>query len=631
MRVWVVPLTLLVVLQDPSLLCMAADSAQEAVVAPKSIAELERAIEHVLLETNTPGVSIAIISPDEPLYASGFGVADRTSKKMVTTETMFRAGSISKSFTALAILQLQEAGKLELNARVRDLAPDVQFSNRWEETEPLRLVHLLEHTGGFDEISFREFATNKLNSRLSEDINFDPNPRSVRWPPGQFFSYSNADYTLAGYIVEKVSGQSFDEFVSEQLIEPLEMPGATFLYDARVRQQLATGYTVDGVTAKEYEHILGRPSGALNCTPTELSHLVQLLINRGIYNGRRILSEESILRMETPTTSLMAQRGIRDGYGLANYSTSHKGYRIHGHSGGMNGYSARYGYSAEHGAGYVFMINGVKPDAFKLIEALILNYLSRSWPQPVTVEPVRLDKQQLARYVGVYEPHTPRFEKSRFLFRLLECKEVAVHNGTLRWRGLLNEWKELKPFQVQGAFGTLHDAGPTLLFTDQDGQAFLSSAQLQADNLRRVPTWVAWGQTLAMLYCALVLLSALLFLFIWLPRKLLGYMRGVKYLYVRVLPLLATASFLGIFAIIMAGMDDAINMFAEPTIASIGICVLTWLLAVLAPLALIGVFVAPRAGMNRWVWWHSLHVSIANIIVLSYLAYWGIIGVRTWV
>ena len=214
-------------------LAQAAEPPNNQQQSPQTTEELTRAIAMVLEETNTPGAGVVLVSRDAILLSTGIGLADRASKAPVTPDTMFRAGSISKSFTALAILKLQEAGQLKLEDRVRDLAPQAKFENPWEDSEPVRLIHLLEHTAGFDEISLREFATSRPASRLEEDINFDPRPRTSRWRPGQFCSYSNADYSLAGY-----------------------------------------GH--DGTTPRPYEHIIGRPSGALSCTPSELGHLAQM-------------------------------------------------------------------------------------------------------------------------------------------------------------------------------------------------------------------------------------------------------------------------------------------------------------------------------------------------------------------
>ena len=116
--------------------------------APKSIPELQIAIENVLKETKTPGAAVAIVSRDKVEWVAGIGMADVAARKPVTAETLFRIGSVSKAFAVLAALQLQEEGKLKLTDTVHQWVPEVAFSNPWEATDPVRLVHLMEHTTG---------------------------------------------------------------------------------------------------------------------------------------------------------------------------------------------------------------------------------------------------------------------------------------------------------------------------------------------------------------------------------------------------------------------------------------------------------------------------------------------------
>jgi hypothetical protein len=357
-----------------------------------------------------------------------------------------------------------------------------------------------------------------------------------------------------------------------------------------------------------------------------------MLLNRGTYQGTRVLSAASITRMETPTTSIAARRGIRDGNGLANYSTAYKGHRIFGHAGAMDGFVARYAYSPEHGVGFVVMLNGSRRQALDRCEKILLDYLARDWPQSPSLPSIALDEEQRSRFQGFYEPHTPRMEKSRFLSRLLALQRVSVHNGALQLRGLFDRPDTLLPGQMVGAFRRDEEPESTFLFFEDAGETYLATTNLRMSNLRRIPSWQFWGQMSAALYCGMAMLSAIVFPVIWLPRKLLGYLRGVQYLSVRLLPFLATLSFCGLFCVMFSlPPNDPISALGRPTVWSLGICALTWVFAATTLAGLLQVVRARGWKMNRWVWWHSLFVSIANAIVLAYLAYWGVIGLRTWV
>jgi len=115
---------------------------------PTNFDELRQSIQEVLDHTNTPGAGIALITRGSAIWVGGVGIADVAAGRLATGETLFRFGSISKSFVSLSVLWLQERGLLDLSDRVRDLAPEIAFKNPWEQAKPVRLVHLLEHTSG---------------------------------------------------------------------------------------------------------------------------------------------------------------------------------------------------------------------------------------------------------------------------------------------------------------------------------------------------------------------------------------------------------------------------------------------------------------------------------------------------
>src|SRR5690606_37525803 len=122
--------------------------AAEAAPAPSTLPELLTAIEKLMTATRTPGVALALVDREGLIYAGALGLADVADDTPATADTLFRIGSISKGFVALAALQLQAEGRLDLNATLASVAPEIEFTNAWEASAPVRLVHLLEHTAG---------------------------------------------------------------------------------------------------------------------------------------------------------------------------------------------------------------------------------------------------------------------------------------------------------------------------------------------------------------------------------------------------------------------------------------------------------------------------------------------------
>ena len=122
------------------------------------VEDLKAEIRKILDENRIPGASVALVDGDRTIWAGGVGTADVAGGVEVTANHLFRIGSISKSFTALAVLHAAEGGLLDLDTPVRELAPEVEFTNSWEETHPVTVAMVMEHTAGFDDIHFREYA-----------------------------------------------------------------------------------------------------------------------------------------------------------------------------------------------------------------------------------------------------------------------------------------------------------------------------------------------------------------------------------------------------------------------------------------------------------------------------------------
>ncbi|HEX4461943.1 MAG TPA: serine hydrolase domain-containing protein, partial [Polyangia bacterium] len=205
-----------------TLLCLASLSTTAfAAEAPpaRDLAELRARIAVVLQRNHVPGAGLALVTRDRLMFAGGVGWADRASKQPVTSETLFRVGSITKSFIALALLQLAERGRIDLNARVADLAPELAIANRWQKDAPITVAHLLEHTAGFDDMHFNEmYAPVAVEDMpLAQILARNPASRVARWRPGSRFSYANPGYTVAAYLIEKVSGRPWRDYVRDEL------------------------------------------------------------------------------------------------------------------------------------------------------------------------------------------------------------------------------------------------------------------------------------------------------------------------------------------------------------------------------------------------------------------------------
>src|SRR5256714_11342887 len=384
---------------------------------PKTLQELQQAMKDVLDKEHVPGAGVALVANGVVLWCGGIGDADIVTKRAVSCDTEFRVGSISKTFVALALLKLQEEGRINLYARLRDVAPEISFKNNWEAMRPVRIVHLLEHTAGFDDMEPSEVYNlrDRYDFPLLGVFKRFKNPQTARWPPGTRMSYSNPGNAIAGYLIEKVTGKPFDQYIRETFLRPLGMERADYPFTEANRALLAAPYEGNPPKVSGYPFIYLRPAGDLQASPRELAKLVQFLLRRGKVGGAQLVSPESILRMEAPETTLAAKNGLRLGYGLCHYSRVEGGVVTHGHDGGIDGFISSYRYMPEQNWGYVVVLySDSSQQALESLNRLAIDFLSKDSlkpQQPVIILPAKA----LEMFAGYYSPRAPRSQLFAFV------------------------------------------------------------------------------------------------------------------------------------------------------------------------------------------------------------------------
>lgn len=597
------------------------------------LTSLQEKIERILQHTRTPGAGIALVRHDGPEWIAGLGLAEVATRRPATSDTLFRIGSTSKAFVALALLKLQEEGKLSLDDTLKSRAPYLWFSNPWEETDPVRIVHLLEHTSGWDDLGFRDYAFNppeEVSLRAALDLR--PISRTSRWRPGTRFAYSNMGPGAAAYVVEKVTGQRFEDYIEQHWFRPLGMTNASYLYTPEVERNLTKLYASDGKTALPYWKISPRPSGAINASAREMANYVQFHLHRGVFNRVPLLSPSSFDRMERPSTTFAAREGVTAGYGLHNYATIHEGRAWHGHNGGVKGGLTEFAYLPEAGVGYVVMLNSMSGRALGEIGQAIRWHLTRSLPAPAPPPGVPVSATLARDYRGWYEYDDPRLELTRFFLRFLSIAEVELDANSLRFWFPFSRRHETWTAIGERTF-RLHDApvATLALVPESSDGTFIQTTAQGGYTWRRIPGWRVALQFGLLALAALLLLTTLVFAFVWAPRAFLGRLRAAGSLSVRVLPLLGTVCILALSAIVTTtGMIEGLERYGRITPWSASIFVLTSILPLLAVAGIVQAVRHRHACGNRIAWWHAFGTSLALALVAAYLAWHGIIGLRTW-
>lgn len=393
-------------------------------------------------EHNIPAMGLVLMDGNEPVLVQTFGAAP---------DTPFRLGSITKTFTALAMLELIDAGKIRLDDPAATWLADV-YANPFD--EPVRVRHLLELSAGFPDVAFGAFGgafENEAPTSLSAALARNADARSTLWPPGFQHAYTNLAPALTSAIIERVSGLAFEDYLAAKVLRPIDMEQAGFHVDPA----LPGGFKADGKTEIPYWHMTFRAFGALNASVPDMAKFLAALLA-----ARR---PEMFSAGHTAGTAL----GLAVGYGIGMYGWVADGHVFHGHGGDADGYRSRFGLLPGPGRGYFVVINTDNPRALRELQRMIERFLTRDLtaaaPPPVADVPLK-------HYAGTYYPSGVRFGIARWRAGESRTLRISAADHRLTVRG--RRTRTLIPI-ADGVFRRLDDPVATAVFVARDGRLYL--------------------------------------------------------------------------------------------------------------------------------------------------------------
>ncbi|TVZ25832.1 CubicO group peptidase (beta-lactamase class C family) [Gillisia sp. Hel_I_86] len=323
---------------------------------------LQDSINKITKKKNIPGFFVTVVSADSLLWQQALGYKDISTHSNVDSQTLFRIGSVSKSFTALAVMKLVEENKLSLNDELKDIAPEIPFENKWEEKYPVKIKHLLEHKAGFDDMHFSVFAIEpKPGMTAHEEVDIYKKSFRSRWKPGLVHSYSNPSYVILGYLIEKISGQPYQEYIRNKVLLPLNMNNTQYLSENGRNvpsSQFAKGYNGNNRLVNS-GYLAGEAVGGLLSNAEDLSRFLQYMLSEEMQDCIPLIGRNGVKEMEKLHGWFENTNHIEDGYRLGLYTREFgkNDHQFLGHNGYINGFTTDFIYDRDLNIGIAISNN----------------------------------------------------------------------------------------------------------------------------------------------------------------------------------------------------------------------------------------------------------------------------------
>jgi len=606
--------------------------------------ELETFIDGVVteqLETwHIAGAVVVIVKDGQVLLSKGYGYANLEKGIPVDAkQTLLFPGSVTKLFTWTAVMQLVEQGKIDLKVDVNSYLKDFQIPATFP--QPITMLDLMSHTAGFEETTDGMFTTNpeeltSLGVYLAKYM-----PKRV-YPPGQVPAYSNYGATLAGYIVEQVSGEPYEQYIEEQILKPLGMEHSTMEQPlpARLAPELSLGYIYDGqFELLPVNWMQTSPAGALSASGADMGKFMLAHLGEGEYNGVRILKPETARLMHTQSYTFdPALPGWAHGF----EESSINDRRLIGH-GGNHLFSTilelipeeKVGFYASYNA---YISRSIDEDPLtRLLAAFMDRYFPAATVAPVTDSSQPMvqstssgddfggDGKLLRRYTGFYidsrlKYHNP--EKIQALYSMLWMRPGS--DGTLQRSYLLgmmpeDAWIAIKPMVFRNT-----ETGSLAAFkADEQGKVRYLQIADEPNSFVKQPWYggqfvMAVILVFSLLTFPLTAIAALVAYFItwrkrgttmqapWQTRLARGAALALCLVFI---------AFVVVFTQYMGNEDQAI------------LRILAWVIAVLA------LCLTPLMVIAWWKgWWspasrvHYGVIALAGLAFTWFLAYWSLLS-----
>lgn len=498
-----------------------------ATSSPLDFVQLHSQLDSTLQELQVPGAQVAVFNSKQLLWQASFGYTDPEQQIPVNDNTLFRAGSTTKTLVALAIMQLVQQDKFSLQDEVLQLEPALLLQNPWQSSHPVRVIHLLEHTAGLDDMHFRNiYNRHDPGIPLLDAVNRDAASLKVRWQPGTRHAYSNPGYGILGHLIEKYSTQRFEDYIEQQVLQPLGMSSCQLSTSLKPDPRLSHGFS--HAKTVPFQQIYLRSAGNLECNAAGMAQLGLWLLSQAQTAQLPHLDTNSIHPLERPESTLAAQQGLTYGYAKAIYASTRSGREWLGHDGGIDGFLTSYGYNRELDLGYAVMLNSSNVRLRRLTDIITQSFQTDATIAAPTL--VAIDRPEIDGYYRASNIRNQLFAGIAFSTAVGKVTTEGSDLLAAPILGAANHYQHLG----HGQFAKAGESHATLKVIGHTPEGF--AIEIHGDYLLKVSALSAWLPMLLLGFCCSIFVLTLGYAPIWLINAIRGKFSSPAQLWLRALP-----------------------------------------------------------------------------------------------
>lgn len=409
---------------------------------------LDRELQKILISENLTGAVWSIVS-DGKITTGALGLKNADSKEIFNSKNSVQVGSVAKVLIATGILRLSSQGLLDIDSPINKILPNMIFDNPWENTNPITIRDLLNHTSGLEDARFWQIFSTKPSSNTPLESIFlkDLSVLKIRTKPGSRFSYSNMGYSMLGLIIEKVTHESYESYLNANLLNLLGMKNSTFHFVTQkgktADQNLAMGHYDNG-TIQENLPMYLRPAGQFTTTANDMALLAKFLMSDGMINGGPFIKKELLNQMGKPVVTESNKNGLNSGYQFGLSYRDRYGVIGYFHRGNTIGFrSTFYLFPQENKAFFISFNTDSETANYQKFNHVFIKHLE--------VEKIEIEKindslpEKVEEYESFYKLNPIRFEKFAYLDLLFNSIKVNKIENKLIIKSIQNDSYFLLP------------------------------------------------------------------------------------------------------------------------------------------------------------------------------------------